>query len=291
MKTDLRKITKLPGATIVQNKGVLTRRILIGVPTLGIIRIEWDVHRRGQTIPINWQCGEVTASHLPESVISMGYSVADAQNVIVERAYLDKYEWLLLWEDDVLPPFNSLIMLSMHMEKKTAPIISGLYYSKGNPSWPLLFRGRGNGSFRDFKMGDRVWCDGVPTGFFLCHMSIMNYLWENSKEYQLPDGRKIREVFKFPRDSWYDPEQDRYFAQMGTSDLFLCDRIVKEKVFEKTGWQKYSKMRYPFLVDTKIFCQQIDLNGVYYPAQAQEILMPLQDVKNYKKILAKSKGK
>lgn len=289
MKTDLRKITKLPGATIVQNKGVLTRRILIGVPTLGVIRIEWDIHRRGQAIPINWQSGEITASHLPESVISMGYGVADAQNVIVERAYLDKYEWLLLWEDDVLPPFNSLIALNMHIEKKTAPIISGLYYSKGNPSWPLLFRGRGNGSFRDFKMGDRVWCDGVPTGFFLCHMSIINYLWENSKEYALPDGRKIREVFKFPRDSWYDPVQDRYFAQMGTSDLFLCDRIIKEKVFEKTGWKKHAQMKYPFLVDTKIFCQQIDLNGVYYPAQATEILPPLQDLKDHRKKFAKSK--
>lgn len=289
MRIDLRKVTKLPGATIVQNKGVLTRKIMVGVPTLGVIRIEWDVHRRGQTIPINWQSGEVTATHSPESVISLGYSIADAQNVIVERAYLDKYEWLLLWEDDVLPPFNALIQLSKHMEHKTAPIVSGLYYSKGNPSWPLLFRGRGNGSFRDFKMGDRVWCDGVPTGFFLCHMSIMNYLWENSREYNLPDGRKIREVFKFPRDSWYDPVQDRYFAQMGTSDLFLCDRIIKEKIFEKTGWEKFQQMKYPYLVDTKIFCQQIDLNGVYYPAQAQEILLPLQDLTNYKKHLKKSK--
>jgi hypothetical protein len=283
MKIDLRKVTKLPGTTIVQNKGVHHRRVLIGVPTLGIIRIEWDVHRRGQAIPINWQSGEVTASHQPKSVVSLGYSVADAQNVIVERAFLDKYEWLLLWEDDVLPPFNALLMLDKHMNNQTAPIISGLYYSKGNPSWPLVFRGRGNGAFRDFKMGDRVWCDGVPTGFFLCHMSIINYLWAHSPEYKLPDGRKVREIFKFPRESWYDPEQDRYFAQMGTSDLFLCDRIIKEKILEKTGWKKFGNLQYPFLIDTKIFCQQIDLNGIYYPAQAEEILLPLGELQKIKK--------
>src|SRR6185295_16715837 len=65
-----REIVKLGKDRIVKNKGRLNRRILIGVPTLGLIRIEWDVHRRGQTIPINWQVGEITANHMPPSVFS-----------------------------------------------------------------------------------------------------------------------------------------------------------------------------------------------------------------------------
>lgn len=278
--TRSRETTEIGSSTIVKNKGPLQRRILIGVPTLGVVRIEWDIHRRGQVIPINWSVGEVTANHLPET-IGMGYHTADAQNVCLERAYLDKYEWLLLWEDDVLAPFDSLLKLSVHMEKMEAPIISGLYYSKSEPCWPLVFRGRGNGAYRNFKTGDQVWCDGVPTGFFLMHSSVFRYLWENSPDYQLPDGRKIKQVFRFPRDSWFDPEQDRYFSEMGTSDLALCDRIRKQNVLTRAGWKDLAKKPYPFLCDTSIYAQQIDLQGKMYPKNCREILAPLGDIKGY----------
>jgi hypothetical protein len=180
----------------------------------------------------------------------------------------------LLWEDDVLPPFDALMKMNQHMIDQTAPIVSGLYFSKGEPSWPLVFRGRGNGAYLNFKLGDRVWCDGVPTGFLLIHGSILQYMWANSEEYKLPDGRKCRRVFQFPRESWFDPEQDKYFAQMGTSDLHFCDRLMKEKVFAKTGWKKFASMKYPFLCDTSIYAQQIDLQGKYYPAGCTKILAP-----------------
>lgn len=268
-----RQVQKLGKTMIIKKIGSHVRRLMVGVPTLGVVRIEWDVHRRGQIIPINWQTGEVTANHLPDT-IGMGYHTADAQNLCLERAYLDKYEWMLLWEDDVLAPFDSMLRLAVHMEKMRAPIISGLYFSKSEPSWPLVFRGRGSGAYRDFAIGDLVWADGVPTGFLLMHKSIVDWAWKNSPDYQLPDGRKIKQVFRFPRESWFDPEQDRYFAQMGTSDLAFCDRLLRENVFKKTGWADLAKKKYPFLVDTNIYAQQIDLNGKLYPNNCTEILPP-----------------
>lgn len=274
-----RATLKLGRDVIVRNLGKLNRKILIGVPTLGVIRIEYDVHRRGQIIPINFQVGEITATHQPPSVISEGYHTADAQNTIVERAVLDQYEWLLLWEDDVLPPFDALMQFNQHIVDQTAPIVSGLYFSKGEPTWPLVFRGRGNGSYLNWELGDRVWCDGVPTGLLLIHGTILQYMWANSEEYKLPDGRKCRRVFQFPRESWFDPEADRYFAAMGTSDLHFCDRLMREKVFQKTGWKKFGSMKYPFLCDTKIFAQQIDLQGKYYPGGCTRILAPKREKK------------
>lgn len=274
---DLRKrvTLNLNGDKIIKNLGKLNRKILLGIPTLGVIRIEWDVHRRGQVIPINFQIGEITATHQPPSVISEGYHTADAQNTIVERAVLDGYEWLLLWEDDVLPPFDALMKFNQHMIDNTAPLVSGLYFSKGEPTWPLVFRGRGNGAYLNFNVGEKVWCDGVPTGLLLIHGDILQYMWHNSEEYKLPDGRKCRRVFQFPRDSWYDPEQDRYFAQLGTSDLHFCDRLMKEKVFAKLPrWKKFAEKKYPFLCDTSIFAQQIDIQGKYYPAGCGKILAP-----------------
>ncbi|HSE47505.1 MAG TPA: hypothetical protein VLA89_19585 [Gemmatimonadales bacterium] len=281
-----RQVQKIGKTTIIKNLGPHMKRLMIGVPTLGVVRIEWDVHRRGQIIPINWQSGEVTANHLPDTV-GMGYHTADAQNLCLERAVLDKYEWCLLWEDDVLAPFDSMLRLAVHMEKMRTPLISGLYFSKSEPTWPLIFRGRGSGAFLDFEVGERrdprtkkllydglVWADGVPTGFLAIHRSIFEWVWKNSPDYQLPDGRKIKQAFKFPRESWFDPEQDRYFAQMGTSDLAFCDRLIKENVFAKTGWASLAKKKYPFLVDTNLYAQQIDLQGKLYPNNCNEILAP-----------------
>lgn len=271
-----REIVQSPGVDVVKNKGVLRKKVLIGEPTLGIIRYEWHVHRGSQTIPINWQSGTVMASHGPQTITPMNYTTPDAQNVIVERMILDKYEWLILWEDDVLPPFDTLMKFNMHMEKMTAPIVSGLYFTKGSPSWPLVFRGRGNGAYyRGWEVGDQVWADGVPTGIVMIHHSIIEWFWRNSQEYKLADGRKMRRVFEFPRKSWYDPEQDRYFAQMGTSDLFFCDRILREDVLSKTGWKAFAKKKYPFLVDTSIYCGHIDLpSGQVYPQAAGGVLWP-----------------
>jgi hypothetical protein len=269
-----RRLVQHPGDTLVYNQGVRVHKVMIGHPTLGQVRIEWDVHRRGQVIPINFQNGEITASHAPPSVQAVGYGVADAQNVICERTVLDKYEWLLLWEDDVLPPFDALQRMNSHMVSGVTPLISGLYFSKGTPSWPLVFRGRGNGAFLDWQMGDQVWCDGVPTGFLMIHGSIISHMWHHSPEYKLPDGRKVRQVFEFPRKAWYDPETERYFSTMGTSDLYFCDRLRKENVLAKCGWGDLAKRPYPFLVDTRIFSQQITLDGIQYPAMAQEVLWP-----------------
>ena len=276
-KADLREVRQAGRETFVKNTGTLRRRILLGIPTLGVIRYEFLTHRQHAAIPINWAAGEVVASHLPESIVSMNYTTPDAQNVIVERLILDKFDWLLFIEDDTLIPPQAFLTIATHMDRGDIPIISGLYYSKGEPSWPLVFRGRGNGCFRNFKQGDWVWADGVPMGFCLIHSSILEWFWKNSPEYTLPDGHKLRRVFEFPRKSWYDPEQDRYFSLMGTSDLALCDRIIKENVLAKTGWAAVAKRRYPFLVDTSIFCGHITLQGEIYPQHAREILMPLKN--------------
>jgi hypothetical protein len=271
-----REVVSTPNTEIIKNKGPLRKHVLIGELTLGIIRYEWHIHRASQIIPINFQMGTVMASHAPATHAAMNYSTPDAQNVVLERAILDKYEWLMYWEDDVLPPFDALLKMNVHMEKMTAPILSGLYFTKGNPSWPLVFRGRGNGAwFKGWEVGDRVWADGVPTGFILIHRSIFEWLWKNSPEYRLPDGRLMRRAFEFPRKTWFDPEQDRYFTEMGTSDLTMCDRILKNDVLRKTGWTALAKQKYPFLVDTSIFCGHIDLqSGQVYPQSAREVLWP-----------------
>lgn len=258
---------------IVQNLGDLRKKILIGIPTLGVIRIEWDIARRSLIVPINWSNGEMIAAHSPPSVVAEGYTTPDAQNVIAMQCLEGGFEHCLLYEDDVLPPANALILLEEHMAEKKYPLVSGIYFSKSHPTWPLVFRGRGNGAFMDFTMGDQVRCDGVHTGFTLIHRSLLEWFAKNSPLYQIPDGRRVPRIFEFPRAAWYDPEQDAYFSTMGTSDLFFCDRILKEKVLEKTGWEHLAKEKNPFLCDTRIFCGHIDINGQRWPQDAEQVLL------------------
>lgn len=260
-----------PAQSIIRNKAWHHNRILMGIPTEGLIRVEWMMHRYGVVIPINWQLGEMLAF---KSLNAVGWQVADAQNVIVRKAVTDDYEWLFLLEDDTIMPINTFLRLQHYMHERKTPIVSGLYFSKGNPSEPLIFRGRGNGTFRDFKIGDMTWVDGVPTGCLLIHGSIIQLMWAESEEYKLPDGSKTRRVFETPRMAWADPQLGQYKSHSGTSDLYWCDRIMSSKVLERSGWKSFAQRhkRYPFLMDTSIYCKHIDRGtGVQYPDKSTEM--------------------
>lgn len=240
-------------------------RLLIGTATLGIIRLEWATARYGQVIPCNWTVAGIHAGY--GSQFPVGYLVADAQNIIVDAAVSQNYEWVLLLEDDVIPPYDLFLQINnKYFKDVKVPIVSGLYFLKSNPPEPLVYRGRGNGAFFDWKMGDLVWADGVPTGCLLIHSSILKLMWDESPEYKTASGQTVRKVFETPAKSWEDPETGARLSAVGTSDLYWCDRIMKENVLQRAGWKKIGEQKYPFLVDTNMFCKHIDLStGFQYP--------------------------
>ena len=256
---------------IIKNSKKVSHRILLGIPTLGKVRYEWAVARYGQIIPINWQMSEFAVTHnkpyeVYSTVSPIGFLVHDAYNLITKHALTNKFEWLLCLEDDTIPPPDLFIKIRQYIEKNDIPIVSGLYFTKSEPAEPQTYRGRGTGAFHDWKLGQKVWVDGVAMGCLLIHTSILQYLWDNSETYRPPGGEETRKVFETPRRRWFDPQTGLYNSQIGTQDLFMCDRIINEKVLQKTGWKKVAKKKYPFLVDTTIFCRHIDLDtGRQYP--------------------------
>jgi len=237
-------------------------RLMIGTAATGVIRIEWARARYGQIIPVNWS--EVSTLEYINGYIPLNYQVADAQNVIVKQAIDRDFEWLLLWEHDVLPPPDALIKLNKYIRDEKTPVVSGLYYTRALPTEPLIFRGRGNSVYTDWKMGDQVWCTGVPTGFLLIHMAILREMWKESPEYK---ARNIivRRVFDTPRRVHFTPEANQYTTFQGTSDLEWCNRVIEGGYFKKAGWKKFQKKKNPFLVDTSIFCKHINIDGTQYP--------------------------
>jgi len=243
------------------------KRVLIAVPTTGSVRIEWMMARFGQVIPCNWSNGDIFQYFNQYSPI--GWAVADARNVCVEHFISQGFEWILFIDHDVILPPDTFLKMNEYMRNGDIPVVSGLYFCKGTMPEPLMYRGRGTSYYGDWKRGDKVWVDGIPMGCTLIHKNIMKVLYENSETYTQSTIRGpvvTRKVFETPRQAWQDPETGKYKTKTGTEDLFWCDRVMKEGVFEKAGFPDYEGKEFPFLVDTSIFCQHVDNNGVQYPA-------------------------
>jgi hypothetical protein len=239
-------------------------RLLIITPTLGIVRMEWAMGRYGIAMPCNHS---VSGASLGIGFsVPMHYLVADAQNLGCEDCVKKGFHWMLLWEDDVIPPADALLRLNKYMISVEIPVISGLYFVKGNYSEPMLYRGLGNGCFTDFKIGDKVWADGVPTGFLLIHSKVIKLMWDESEEYETLGKRRTKRIFETPTRLEYDPLTNTHAVNTGTSDLEWCHRVIRERVLQRAGWPKIGRKKYPFLCDTRIFCKHIDLaTGRSYP--------------------------
>lgn len=232
--------------------GVYQHRVLVGIPTMGIVRIEWHNAVNGLIIPVNWSNSMQTP---------IGFRTDDAQNIICKEALDRKFEWVFLLEDDTIPPPDLFIRIERYMQKGDVPIISGLYPLKSSVPMPFVFRGRGNGVFRDFTVGEKIWADGVPTGCVLIHMSIIEALAAKSEDYLLRANQqsvRLKKIFHTPRQVFSDAALGTYQKLVGTSDLFFCDQLKEHGILKAAGWGKIARRQYPYLVDTAINCGHID---------------------------------
>lgn len=260
---------RLEYRTVVKDSGDpgYINRVLVGTPCTGSVRIEWVQARYGQIVPVNWS--SVQMLQFLDSFMPMRYEVSDAQNIIVREAIEKDFQWLILVEDDTCLPPNAFLIFNEYMREAKYPVISGLYYTRSVPSEPLIFRGRGNSFYTEWKHGDRVYVDGVPTGCLCIHVGVLKEMWKDSPEY-MAKNILTRRVFDTPRSLWYDPETGYANAKTGTSDLEWCTRVIEGDYLRKAGWGEYvdnlPDKRYPFLMDTNIFCSHIDRSsGVQYP--------------------------
>ena len=245
-----------------------TKRILVGIPMTGLLRSEWHLAYLSQIIPCNW-AHSIHAQPINQ-YSPIKFLVADARNLVVQRAVLDKFDWLFFLDHGVVLPHFAFKMLNEYMLKAEVPIIGGLYFTKGVPSEPLLYRGRGNSYYTNWKLGDKVWSDGMGLGCHLISVSILKIMYEESEEYQIQPGLRARRVFDSPSYFIKDSKTMGLIKCAGTEDLPWYERIQKEGVFKKAGWPKFQRKKFPFLCDTKLFCRHIDFSGQQFPSQGEE---------------------
>ncbi len=243
-------------------------RVIVGIPYTGMLRAEWVMARYSQVVPCNWSQVDMIRWIDPHSPI--GFLVADARNIIATEAVKGDFEWLFFIDHDVVLPIGTILKINDYMLRPESPIVSGLYFTRGVPSEPLIYRGRGTGYYPDWTMGDKVWVDGVPMGCTLIDVKLLRAVAEESESYII-EGREVKKIFETPSRTYIDPESGAWNNSSGTEDLEFCTRVMETGMLEKSGWGKLKNKTNPFIIDTSIFCKHIDFSGVQYPLRGEEL--------------------
>jgi hypothetical protein len=192
----------------------------------------------------------------------------------VQAALDQNFEWLLFIEHDTIPPVDALLKFTEYMDHEKYPVVSGLYFTRSVPPEPMVYRGRGNHYFRDWKISDKIWVDGVPTGMLLVSCKLLKVMWNDSPEYNPGDGKVIRRVFDTPTKSWFNEDKGTQETLVGTSDLDFCTRVMRGNYLAKAGWPEIQAMKYPFLIDTNIYCKHINPDGTQFPIDFPDEFLP-----------------
>lgn len=259
------------------------RRILIGVPMTGLVRSEWAFARMCQIIPCNWSSSDCV--HWLPQASPIGYAVAEARNIVVNKAVTEGFEWLLFLDHDVVIPPDTFVRIDEYIRNGDIPVVSGLYFAKAHPPAPLIYRGRGNGHYKDWTAGDKVWVDGIPMGLTLINTKVLKCMWDDAPEYVAGGNQKVRRVFDTPFGMNVDPEKRTWDSFAGTEDLAWCNRVIAGKYLKKAGFPEIQAKKYPFLMDTALFGKHMTNDGQIYPLGWQMIEKTLIDrqVKERKK--------
>lgn len=175
---------------------------VVGIPSFGVVSTEFMQDMMNLASPINF------TNHI---MVVKGKPVAEARNEIAEYALQVGAKYVFFRDDDVLAPFNCLPQLAALAEtasfernyvedgeqKSTqvqCDIVAGMYWSKQEPPFPLIFRDPGGGSFWNWELGEVVQCIAVGMGLTLIKTEVFEKVprpWFETLKEQTPDGGKI----------------------------------------------------------------------------------------------------
>lgn len=157
----------------------------------------------------------------------VGERIDVARNQIVEKALRDGAEHILFLDTDVLfPPTAFMSLLMRQRNNPDHKIVSGVYWSKCNPSFPLIFHEAGRGSNLDWRVGDYIEAPyAIGMGLVLIHTDVFRAI--QPPWYTINYGLNI------------DNESGSISASSMTEDLPFCERALEAgfKMWVDTGIQ------------------------------------------------------
>jgi hypothetical protein len=140
---------------------------------------------------------------------------------IINNEYLKNFKYILTMEEDNLPPADGLLKLYKSMDEYD--VVGGLYWSKSEEGFPMIFGDPANGEF-DFKpqkpkYGEVQPANGLGMGFNLFKLDMFKKIpgpWFETKEVS---------------NNWEGTQQmtqDIYFYKLAAKHgyKFACDNSV-----------------------------------------------------------------
>jgi len=197
--------------------------LLIGIPTLGRpVTLDWAMAYKALNPPINYNVN---------TTIVYGKPVAEARNEICQQALEMGHKYVFFLGDDVIPPFHTLKQLIFRMENQDdLGVVGGVYFSKCDPSAPLVFKENGCGSFWDWKVGEYFEVTGLGMDCTMIRVKLLEEL----------EGEWFKTI---DDDNFLDGENH---ALQWTEDLYFCKRV-----YEETNWKIYA--------DGSLICRHVDV--------------------------------
>jgi hypothetical protein len=196
--------------------------ILVGIPTLGMVPIEFVVGYGRLQMPIN---GQVFQG------IKKGFEVGQARNMVVEDILKmkkqDRPRYLFFYGDDMIPPAFGFVQLYEEAEKNKWDCLTGLYFWKGEPPTPLIWRDDKIGRLiagEHYKVGDVVWCDLTGLDFTLIRTSLLERMQqEQPNEPYFKTGPSLRKDVPKAITDYANPES----IVMHTEDTWFYAKAKK----------------------------------------------------------------
>jgi len=144
-----------------------------------------------------------------------------AREIIADKAVEVGAKFLWFVDDDTIPPPNTVRRLIYVLENHpTIKVCGGVYVTKSDPPQPVIFRGKGLGSFWKWKVGDVFEVTGMGAGCMMINC----------------------EVFKHLPKPWFGWEETNSFtpdvpSTLVSEDISFCDKVRAAgfKVFAHGG--------------------------------------------------------
>lgn len=181
--------------------------LLIGIPTLGRpVPLDWALSFKSLNPPINYNT---------IFQIIKGAPIDEARNEMCKIAIEKGCKYIFFLGDDVVVPNHTLQQLIYRMDcDETIDVVGGVYCVKSEPSFPLVFRGFGNGSYWDWKIGEFFKVTGLGMDCTLIRVSSIKRMAE-------PYFKTVQS------DQYLDAVNS---AESWTEDLYFFNKL-KGKIF------------------------------------------------------------
>ena len=169
---------------------------------------EWAFAFKSLDPPINFNVFYNTVQHT---------RVDAARNHFARYAKQERAKYLFMLGDDTVPPgFALRKLIYLADNNPQIDVIGGMYWTKQENNFPLVFRGNGVGAYWDWKLGEFFECSGLGMDCTLIRTSVFDRLDE-----------------AFPGEPYFlTIKADGYVedlakTEMWTEDLYFCEKVGK----------------------------------------------------------------